>query len=98
MDDETPPDAGERDLAALTSTDRTEWATVRREHLRKGGANRSSLTQIESAAFVLVLDEHEFNYEPVEIHQDCLFTSVHIGCSRRVFISGGSFTAEPILP
>lgn len=62
MDDESEPAPGEKDLAALTASDRTPWALVRKEHFGYG-LNKKSLRTIEKAAFVLVLDDssHDVN-------------------------------------
>ncbi len=57
--DATPPAYGEEHLAALTAGERTLWAEARETYFR-GGVNRSSLEAIEKAAFILVLDEEEF--------------------------------------
>ncbi|CAF1465431.1 unnamed protein product [Rotaria sordida] len=57
--DETPPADGEEHLAALTAGDRTLWATARESFFRSG-CNRSSLAAIEKAAFVLILEDTEF--------------------------------------
>jgi hypothetical protein len=57
--DTTPPAYGEEHLAALTAGERTVWAETRETFFR-AGANRSSLEAIEKAAFILVLDEDEF--------------------------------------
>ncbi len=46
------------------SAGRTEWARVRKEHF-SAGVNRTSLAKIESAAFVLVLDDYQYDYEKV---------------------------------
>ncbi|CAF4034856.1 unnamed protein product, partial [Rotaria magnacalcarata] len=57
--DPTQPAYGEEHLAALTAGERTLWAEARDTYFRSGG-NRYSLEAIEKAAFVLVLDEEEF--------------------------------------
>ncbi|CAF3922171.1 unnamed protein product [Rotaria sordida] len=57
--DETPPADGEEHLAALTAGDRALWATARESFFRSG-CNRSSLAAIEKAAFVLILEDTEF--------------------------------------
>ncbi|CAF5202530.1 unnamed protein product, partial [Rotaria magnacalcarata] len=57
--DETPPVDGEEHLAALTAGDRTFWATTR-ETFFNTGCNRASLDAIEKAAFVLILEDSDF--------------------------------------
>lgn len=56
------PAAGEERLAALTAGNRQEWAAIRETVFAKG-VNRASLHAIESAAFVLSLDEEAFEFE-----------------------------------
>ena len=46
----------EKNVAVLTSLNRTEWATAREEFFSTG-VNKASLHQIESAMFVMVLDD-----------------------------------------
>ena len=57
--DSTPPEYGEEHLAALTAGERTQWAEARETFFRTG-VNRTSLEAIEKAAFVLVLDDEDF--------------------------------------
>lgn len=57
--DSTSPVYGEEHLAALTAGERTIWAETRETHFSTG-VNRSSLEAIERAAFVLVLDDEEY--------------------------------------
>ena len=57
--DTTPPAYGEEHLAALTAGERAQWAEARETYFR-AGVNRSSLEAIERAAFVLDLDDEEF--------------------------------------
>ena len=57
--DPTPAALGEEHLAALTAGERTLWAEARETYFR-GGVNRSSLEAIEKAAFVLILDDEDF--------------------------------------
>ncbi|XP_058800477.1 carnitine O-palmitoyltransferase 1, liver isoform-like isoform X2 [Phymastichus coffea] len=54
--------AGEEKLAALTAGNRTDWARARREFFGSG-ANRESLRIIETAAFVLILDDIAYEYD-----------------------------------
>ena len=48
----------------MTASDRTEWARVREQYFATG-VNRNSLNTVETAAFVLVLDDYEYDYDPV---------------------------------
>ena len=57
--DSSEPSYGEEHLAALTAGERTVWADAR-ETFFSTGVNRSSLEAIERAAFVLVLDDEEY--------------------------------------
>lgn len=52
----------EKYLASLTAWNRTKWAKVR-ERFFSSGVNKLSLQDIESSAFVLVLDEEPFVFE-----------------------------------
>ncbi|RWS22607.1 carnitine O-palmitoyltransferase 1: liver isoform-like protein, partial [Leptotrombidium deliense] len=54
---------GEEHLGALTATDRVTWAKVRQEYFAKG-INKISLDIIEKAAFVLVLEDKNFEFDP----------------------------------
>lgn len=63
VNDEGKPAPGELYLAALTATDRVTWAETRNNHFRRG-TNRASLDAIEKAAFMVVLDEDDFVYDP----------------------------------
>lgn len=63
LSNESTPQVGEERLAALTAGERSAWAKLREAHFRKG-LNRISLDAIEKAAFVLVLDEDEYGYDP----------------------------------
>jgi carnitine O-palmitoyltransferase 1 len=48
-------------LASLTAVDRVTWAKTRHEFFAKG-INRISLSAIERAAFVVVLEDEDFEY------------------------------------
>ena len=48
----------------MTASERTTWANLREARFRHG-INKASLDIIESAAFVLVLDDMEYNYDEV---------------------------------
>lgn len=58
------PSPGEELLASLTAWNRTKWAATRNSLFNKG-INAVSLHTIETAAFVLLLDN-----EAYEIHSD----------------------------
>jgi carnitine O-palmitoyltransferase 1 len=64
--DSTPPAYGEEHLAALTAGERTLWAEAREEYF-SSGVNRSSLEAIEKSAFVLILDDEEYNIGSVRL-------------------------------
>lgn len=57
--DTTVPEFGEEHLAALTAGERTSWADIRQTYFSTG-INRASLDTIEKAAFVLILDDEEY--------------------------------------
>lgn len=56
------PVVGEAKVAALTAGNRKEWAQMRESVFAKG-VNRASLLAIESAAFVLSLDDQPFEFD-----------------------------------
>lgn len=60
--DESEPVKGEKTLAAMTAGDRVPWAKARVEYFSKG-VNKTSLEAIEKAAFVVVLDDEEHDYD-----------------------------------
>lgn len=64
LDSALEPAEGEQKLAALTAGERTHWANTRRKHF-SSGVNKTSLRAIERAAFVVILDEEEVFYDPV---------------------------------
>jgi hypothetical protein len=67
--DTTPPAYGEEHLAALTAGERPSWAEARETYFR-AGVNRSSLEAIERSAFVLILDDEDFEIGTVSsLHQ-----------------------------
>jgi carnitine O-palmitoyltransferase 1, liver isoform len=51
----------EKNLAALTALNRTKWAEARQKFFSEG-VNQTSLHEIESSAFVVVLDDDSFEY------------------------------------
>ncbi|KAK4319843.1 hypothetical protein Pmani_009258 [Petrolisthes manimaculis] len=61
--DESVPDKGEANLGALTAGERKPWAEARNKFFNKG-INYASLETIEKAAFVVVLEEDEYDYSP----------------------------------
>jgi len=61
-DAKSEPEKGEEKLAALTAWDRSSWAKVRKQYFSKG-PNRVSLDIIEKSAFVVSLDEDEYEFD-----------------------------------
>ncbi|KRT82430.1 hypothetical protein AMK59_3641 [Oryctes borbonicus] len=68
LDDKSDPLPGEEKVAALTACDRTHWGQVRRNLFNKG-PNKTSLDTIEKAAFVVVLDDYPYIYDPKDPNQ-----------------------------
>ncbi|PIO67023.1 hypothetical protein TELCIR_11244 [Teladorsagia circumcincta] len=64
LNQEIDPHPVEEKLAVLTAGERTHWAKTRRAYLRSG-INRTSLNDIERAAFVVILDDEEVSYDKV---------------------------------
>lgn len=64
LNDKSLPSDGEEKLAALTASERTAWAIAREEFFSKG-MNKASLDLIEKAAFIVVLDDIPYIYDPV---------------------------------
>jgi len=64
--DSTDPAYGEEHLAALTAGERTLWAEARQTYF-SSGVNRTSLEAIEKAAFVLILDDEEYDIGTVSL-------------------------------
>ncbi|RWS14683.1 carnitine O-palmitoyltransferase 1: liver isoform-like protein [Dinothrombium tinctorium] len=60
--DEASALPGEKHLGALTATDRVTWANTRQDYFMKG-INKISLDIIEKSAFVLVLDDKDFEFD-----------------------------------
>lgn len=56
------PTHGEEFVAALTAWDRSKWAAAREKYFSKG-ANKVALYLVESAAFVLSLDDEPFEFD-----------------------------------
>ncbi|CAB3383318.1 Hypothetical predicted protein [Cloeon dipterum] len=63
LDDQSEPAKGELHLASLTAGQRKNWALARHNFFGKG-INRTSLDAIEKAAFVVCLDDVEYNFDP----------------------------------
>lgn len=61
LEDDSDTTDCERYLGALTAGDRQPWAHTRNKHFSKG-VNKSSLYAIEKAAFVVILDEEEYQH------------------------------------
>ncbi|KAM7341695.1 carnitine O-palmitoyltransferase whd isoform 1-T3 [Cochliomyia hominivorax] len=62
LNSKATPLPGEEHLAALTAWNRSKWAEVRNTYFSRG-VNRVSLNAVESAAFVLSLDEVPFEFD-----------------------------------
>uniref|UniRef100_A0A4W3GIW3 Carnitine O-palmitoyltransferase 1, liver isoform-like n=1 Tax=Callorhinchus milii TaxID=7868 RepID=A0A4W3GIW3_CALMI len=58
LDNPSPPQPGEAELAALTAGDRVPWARARRAYFGSG-QNKQALDVVEKAAFFLTLDQSE---------------------------------------
>eukprot|EP00095_Tigriopus_kingsejongensis_P011758 snap_masked-scaffold241_size241811-processed-gene-1.4 protein:Tk11758 transcript:snap_masked-scaffold241_size241811-processed-gene-1.4-mRNA-1 annotation:"carnitine o-palmitoyltransferase liver isoform-like isoform 1" len=63
LDDSTLPDEGEEHLGVMTAANRTDWAQFRDEFCSQGD-NRNSIQTIDSAAFVVILDDYGYDYNP----------------------------------
>ena len=63
LNDPSTSDEGEAHLGALTASDRGTWAETRNRFFQSG-LNKASLDVIEKAAFILVLDDYEYGYDP----------------------------------
>ncbi|XP_076050360.1 carnitine O-palmitoyltransferase whd [Oratosquilla oratoria] len=63
LEQESLPEKGETMLGALTAGERAHWAETRDKYF-SSGVNRASLEAIEKAAFVVVLDEESYDYNP----------------------------------
>lgn len=59
------PEAGKHALGVLTSLPRSDWAKTRRVIEKSSPKNAASLHIVDSALFVLVLDE----YVPCDVHE-----------------------------
>lgn len=63
VNDSEGPTDGEEYISALTALDRTKWAQIREKKLLTNSVNKHSLKTIESAAFVVVLEDNEFEFD-----------------------------------
>lgn len=64
INDPEEPTKGEEYISSLTTLDRASWAKIREGKLQKNPTNKQSLKTIESAAFVLVLEDDDFEFDP----------------------------------
>uniref|UniRef100_A0A4D5RA50 carnitine O-palmitoyltransferase n=1 Tax=Scolopendra viridis TaxID=118503 RepID=A0A4D5RA50_SCOVI len=62
-DQDSRPEKGEQHLAALTAADRATWAKARIQYFSRG-TNRTSIDAIERAAFCVILEDEDLNYDP----------------------------------
>lgn len=62
--DKDAPNNSEEYIASLTTLDRTSWAKIREQKLLTDSVNKQSLKIIESAAFVVVLEDDDFEFDP----------------------------------
>jgi carnitine O-palmitoyltransferase 1 len=62
LNNKATPVAGEELLASLTAWNRTKWAETRDKFFAKG-TNKTSLNLVESAAFVLSLDDYPYEFD-----------------------------------
>ncbi|XP_022102558.1 carnitine O-palmitoyltransferase 1, liver isoform-like isoform X2 [Acanthaster planci] len=62
IDDPSEPMEGEEHLPALTAGDRIPWALARQRFFTRG-VNKISLRAIDTAAFMVILDEEEQDYD-----------------------------------
>ena len=86
LDDPVEPDEGEEHLGVMTAANRTTWAETRNKFFKRG-TNRTSLDVIERAAFVLVLDDYAYDYDPEDESKLNEYGSLllHGKCSDRWF-------------
>ncbi|XP_014093291.2 carnitine O-palmitoyltransferase 1, liver isoform isoform X2 [Bactrocera oleae] len=62
LNSKATPLPSEEHLAALTTMNRSKWAEIRNAHFARG-VNRVSLNLVESAAFVLSLDDEPYEFD-----------------------------------
>ncbi|XP_031424929.1 carnitine O-palmitoyltransferase 1, liver isoform-like isoform X1 [Clupea harengus] len=85
--DDSPPQDGEEELAALTAGDRVPWACARDAYFRHG-RNRQALDAVEKAAFFVTLDDTEQRYDaekPLESLGNYAKSLLHGKCHDRWF-------------
>ena len=58
------PTDGEEYISALTALDRASWAKIREKKLLTEPVNKRSLNLIESSAFVVILEDAEYEFDP----------------------------------
>lgn len=64
VNDKDEPLDGEEFIPALTALDRASWAKIRESKLMSDPINKKSLKTIESAAFIVVLEDDDFEFDP----------------------------------
>lgn len=64
VSDTEDPTNAEEYISSLTTLDRAKWAKIREQKLLTNPVNRQSLRAIENAAFVVVLEDDEFEFDP----------------------------------
>lgn len=91
------PEHGEENIAALTAGDRKAWAEVRKKYF-SFGVNKKSLHLIESAAFVVILDDNEVFYDPVSFLMITLNNTVIRFCGEfmRILSAHKMFCSKPL--
>lgn len=62
--DKDGPTDSEEYISSLTTLNRTSWAKIREQKLQTDPVNKQSLRIIESAAFVVVLEDDDFEFDP----------------------------------
>lgn len=62
--DQEEPTNDEEYISSLTTLDRATWAKIREQRLLADPVNRQSLKTIENAAFVVVLEDDNFEFDP----------------------------------
>lgn len=61
------PTEVEKRIAALTIDNRDKWAENRQKFFLNNPTNRRLLNEIESAIVMFVIDDSDYDYEPVSI-------------------------------
>ena len=70
-------------LGVMTSEDRNKWAKVREHLVSSSERNQKSLEEIDTALFVLCLDDTELGTDPVDITRSFL----HSDATNRLIIT-----------